>query len=192
MEKKRLVRLIPFLLFTALLVGGPVGTAGQASASAPAPQAAQSENKLTGAVTGVSNKAKTIAIEVSGKTEMFRFDDNTTGMKEAKAGERVDVFFEMRDGERFATDVKLKLVSAPAGTSEIFSAEVAELIAKGPEKGNYLLVDTRPAPRYHEGHLPTAVSIPDTVIAEKGDEAFPEHVRANKNITLIFYCGGYT
>jgi len=191
MEKKNLLRLIPLMLFAALLVGGPA-VATPASASSPAPQTAQSENKLTGPITGVSSKAKTIAIEVAGKTEMFRFDDSTTGMEEAKTGERVDVFFAMRDGERFATDVKLKLVSAPAGTTEIFSAEVSELIAKGPEKGNYLLVDTRPAARYHEGHLPTAVSIPDTAIEKEGDAAFPEHVRANKDITLIFYCGGYT
>jgi 3-mercaptopyruvate sulfurtransferase SseA len=113
-------------------------------------------------------------------------------MEGAKTGERVDVFFAMRDGERFATDVKLKIVSAPAGTTEIFSAEVGELIARGPEKGNYLLVDTRPPARYHEGHLPTAVSIPDTVIEKEGIAAFPEHVRANKDIALIFYCGGYT
>lgn len=192
MEKKKLARFIPLMLFVTLLAAGPGSTATPASASGPAQQAAQNENRLTGSITSFSNKAKTFSIDVAGTVEMFHFDDKTAGLGDVKAGERVDIFFEMRDGKRVATEIKLKIVSAPAGTTEIFSAEVNELIAKGPEKGRYLLVDTRPPARYHEGHLPTAISIPDTVIEKEGDNAFPEQVRANKDITLIFYCGGYT
>ncbi|OQX18483.1 MAG: hypothetical protein BWK76_07335 [Desulfobulbaceae bacterium A2] len=50
------------------------------------------------------------------------------------------------------------------------------------------LVDSRPAGRYAQDHLPGAVSIPDDVIKEKKAEVLPKE----KDKPLIFYCGGIT
>jgi rhodanese-related sulfurtransferase len=56
-----------------------------------------------------------------------------------------------------------------------------------------MLIDSRPAPRYNEGHIPGAVSIPLAEL-ERADRAGKVHPRlpAEKDTRLIFYCGGIT
>ncbi len=192
MQNKQLRKWIPFLLFTGLLVGGPSLSGSPALAADPAPQAApQNANAFTGKITGKSNKAKTISIEVQGKNEFLKFDDKTTGLEHAIEGEAAIVQFEMRGADRVATAVKPKLATLPEGVTEMKTDELASLIAKGPEEGNYVLVDSRPAARYHEGHIPTAISLPDTVHMATGDAYLPGDARMKKT-TLIFYCGGFT
>ena len=191
MQNKQLRRWIPFLLFTALLAGGPSLSGSLALAADPAPQAAQSANTLAGKVTGKSNKAKTITIEVNGKNEFVKFDDKTAGIEHAVEGEASIIQFEMRGDDRFATDIKPKLASLPEGVKEIKTDELAKLIELGPEQGKYVLIDSRPAARYHEGHIPTAISIPETVLKETGAASLPGDAKL-KNTQLIFYCGGPT
>jgi rhodanese-related sulfurtransferase len=50
----------------------------------------------------------------------------------------------------------------------------------------YMLVDSRPANKFLEGAIPTAISIPDSQF-----EARAGMLPADKNLPLIFYCGGY-
>ena len=63
-----------------------------------------------------------------------------------------------------------------------------EYVAQQIDTNKVVVVDSRPyKPKYVEGHIPTAISIPDSQFDElKGklpqDTSFP----------LIFYCGGYT
>ena len=191
MQNKQLRNWIPFLLLTGLLVSGPTLTATPAFAADPAPQAAQSANTFAGKVTGKSNKAKTISIEVNGKNEFVKFDDKTEGIEHAVEGEASIIAFEMRGSDRFATSVKPKLATLPEGVKEIKVDELAKLIAVGPDEGNYVLVDSRPAARYHEGHIPTAISIPETVMKDTGAASLPGDAKLN-NTQLIFYCGGPT
>lgn len=191
MQNKLLQNWLPFLLFTALLVSGPSLSGSLALAADPAPQAAQSANTFAGKVTGKSNKAKTISIEVNGKNEFVKFDDKTAGVEHAVEGEASIIQFEMRGSDRFATSIKPKLVSLPEGVKEIKTDELAKLIAMGPDEGKYMLIDSRPAARYHEGHIPTAVSIPETVMKETGAASLPGDAKLN-NTPLIFYCGGPT
>ena len=192
MQNKQLRKWIPILLFTGLLAGGPILSGSPALAADPAPQgASQNANTFTGKITGKSNKAKTISIEVGSKNEFLKFDDKTAGMEHAVEGEAAIVQFEMRGADRFATVVKPKLATLPEGVTEMKVDELAALIAKGPEEGNYVLVDSRPAARYHEGHIPTAISLPDTLHVETGDAYLPSDARLKKT-TLIFYCGGFT
>jgi len=191
MHNKQLRKWIPFLLLTGLLVSGPPLSGSRALAADPAPQAAQSANTLTGKVTGKSNKAKTISIEVAGKNEFVKFDDKTVGIEHAVEGEASIIAFEMRGSDRYATSVKPKLATLPEGVKEIKVDELAKLIAVGPDEGNYVLVDSRPAARYHEGHIPTAISIPETVMKNTGAASLPGDAKLN-NTQLIFYCGGPT
>ena len=58
---------------------------------------------------------------------------------------------------------------------------------QGPEKGKYLLVDARPAPRFMEGAIPTAVNIP-FVAFDKMVDKLPK----DKSTLIIYYCGGVT
>jgi rhodanese-related sulfurtransferase len=51
-----------------------------------------------------------------------------------------------------------------------------------------VLVDARPKKaKYDKGHIPSAISIPDSEF-----EALQGKLPADKNMLLIFYCGGYT
>jgi rhodanese-related sulfurtransferase len=53
-------------------------------------------------------------------------------------------------------------------------------------EGVYLLVDSRPANKFHEGSIPSAVGISDTDF-EKKQGILP----ADKSVPLVFFCGGY-
>ena len=51
-----------------------------------------------------------------------------------------------------------------------------------------VIIDSRPTrPKYVQGHLPGALSIPD-----KTYDTLKGILPVDKNIPLIFYCGGYT
>ncbi len=51
-----------------------------------------------------------------------------------------------------------------------------------------VFIDSRPTrPKYVEGHIPGALSIPDSQY-----DALKGILPIDKNIPLIFYCGGYT
>ena len=50
-----------------------------------------------------------------------------------------------------------------------------------------MIVDSRPKqPRYDQGHIPTAVSLPDSQFDNLAADVLP----SNKDAQLIFYCGG--
>ncbi len=54
-----------------------------------------------------------------------------------------------------------------------------------PTRDDVTVVDSRPARKYDEGHVPGAVSIPDTFFDKKTD-LLPK----DKSQIVIFYCGG--
>ena len=54
------------------------------------------------------------------------------------------------------------------------------------QKTNMVLIDSRPKrKKYDKGHIPTALSIPDSQFAK-----FQDQLPADKNTPLVFYCGG--
>ncbi len=54
-------------------------------------------------------------------------------------------------------------------------------------KADMVLVDARPRrTKYDKGHIPTAISIPDTQF-----DKFKDRLPAAKDKPLVFYCGGY-
>ena len=150
--------------------------------------------QVKGQVKAVSNKAKTLSVNVKDKGVMlFKFNESTkfinfTKTKEIKYPTAVVVQYKPQGPDNVAISIKKALISLPKGVTEIKTDEVAALVEKGPEAGNYFLVDARPATVASAGHIPTAVSIPVTVLAKKGAELLPE----DKKKPLIFYCGGPT
>jgi rhodanese-related sulfurtransferase len=50
----------------------------------------------------------------------------------------------------------------------------------------YILVDSRPANKFLEGAIPTAISIPDSQFETRSGM-----LPTDKNLPVIFYCGGY-
>ena len=80
----------------------------------------------------------------------------------------------------------------PVDTSWQFHniADVAlvQQYAKVPKPAGAMLIDSRPyKPKYVNGHIPAAISIPDSQF-DKMTDKLPQ----DKNALLIFYCGGPT
>lgn len=67
----------------------------------------------------------------------------------------------------------------------IVDADFVSKYAGVPMKENVLIVDSRPARKYDQGHIVPSVNISDTSFDEMTD-LLPE----NKSTLLIFYCGG--
>jgi rhodanese-related sulfurtransferase len=67
---------------------------------------------------------------------------------------------------------------------------VEQLVAQGPGKGRYLLVDSRPLPRVQEGTIPTAVNLPFTTSGF--DKLAAEKLPADKSTPIVFFCQGIT
>lgn len=187
MKKRRSVTTLTFL--TAIFFAFSLMVLGQAAAAdKPA------DLQVKGQVKAVSNKAKTLSIDVKDKGVMlFKFNDTTkfvnfTKTSEIKYPTAVVVKYKTEGPDNVALSIKKALISLPKGVTEIKTEEVAALVAKGPEAGNYFLVDARPATVASAGHIPTAVSIPVNVLGKKGAELLP----SDKSKLLIFYCGGPT
>ena len=89
--------------------------------------------------------------------------------------------------------IKPNLPPLPKGTSVITTDEVKALVAKGPEAGNYLMFDSRPASRFHAGTIPTSLMLPSGEM-EKLDKEGKSHplLGQDKNKLLVFWCGGPT
>ncbi|WP_136797438.1 MULTISPECIES: rhodanese-like domain-containing protein [Desulfosediminicola] len=159
------------------------------SAKQPAAAQQQAQNVYKGPVVGKSNKAKTISIQVgkgdAAKTMMVRFDDQTKGIEFAKKGEAAIITWEQRGEDKFATLIKPKLAKLPEGVTEIKVDEIHELLASATP---LTLVDARPLSRYHQAHIPGAISIPVAKLKEKKAEVLPD----DKDKLLVFYCGGPT
>jgi hypothetical protein len=71
---------------------------------------------------------------------------------------------------------------------DIVDVDFVKKHVKIPAPEGVMIVDSRPfKPKYYKGHIPTALSIPDSQF-DKMQEQLPK----DKNALLIFYCGGPT
>ena len=71
---------------------------------------------------------------------------------------------------------------------DIVDVAFVQPYATVPQPEGVLIVDSRPyKPKYVNGHIPTAISIPDSKFDQMTDQ-LPQ----DKNTLLIFYCGGPT
>lgn len=164
-----------------------------------ATQATAAPNVLHGKVKTVVAKSDTISLEVAGKgvvvlkvTPDTKYE-HAVALKEFQSGEEVKVEFKQTGSENIAVILAKELAELPKGTTLIELKEVYDLVQQGPQKGNYALFDSRPAGRYHQGHIPSAIMLP-FVEMKKADEqgTLAAMLPADKNKLLIFYCAGKT
>ncbi|MGB4600310.1 MAG: hypothetical protein WBI04_10120 [Trichlorobacter sp.] len=81
----------------------------------------------------------------------------------------------------------------PKGVTVITVDELKTLVDKGPEAGNYLLFDSRPAGRFHAATIPNSLSLPDTEMVKLDQEGKAHPMLSpDKNKLHIFWCGGPT
>ena len=147
-------------------------------------------DEIKGKVKAVSNLARTLALEVDGKGLLvIKFDQDTQFKNAASAAEIIAdevvvVDYAVAGPENKARTITKVIAPLPAGVSRITAEELQKLL-KGDAR-SLLLVDSRPPSKYHEGHLPRAVSIPLGELEKEGEKLLP----ADKGQTLVFYCGG--
>jgi len=195
MLRKNLVLIAVFL--SALILVGALGTAADAAEkpkiAAPCKQCHTPDDKvLRGGFAGISPNAQTIQIAIGPATWLVKYDGDTKLTGEEKWSKipkekEIAVSITEKDGVLYATSVAVKPPAKIAPEKIIKADELAKLVAMGGEKGEFSLVDSRPAPKYSEGYIPGAISIYDALF-EKNTDKLPK----DKAKLLIFYCAGVT
>jgi len=188
MRTRKLKLALPLLACAALLATtAPAWSSPEATSPAPLAATAQAADTISGKVLGVSKKAKTITLEGEKGPVMLKFDAATTGMEHAAAGEAAIIKFRVEGKDKVAGEIKPKLATLPAGVQEITAPELIALVSAA--KDDYVLIDSRPAARYAEAHIPTAISIPVEKMGELAKTMLPQD---HKDKVLVLYCGGVT
>jgi hypothetical protein len=156
---------------------------------------------LRGYFDNVAYKTQSIAIRMDDAVEILRFDKDTLKvmnvqpdpanpaepLRMIKRGKEVRVEYFEKDGKKFATLVVSKPPLKVAPEKLIITQEVEKLVAMGPEKGEYTLIDCRPTPKFMEGAIQTAVNIPYPAF-EKNIDKLPK----DKSRLIVYYCSGVT
>lgn len=200
--RTRLTASFVTLFAVALMAGCESGP--EVKSEAPAPQTVAAASKaaespmVKGKVKTVVGKSSTLSIEVGKELKVFKFTSDTkfknaASYKDLHADELLKIEFKTIGSENIATVITKVVAELPKGTSLIKTEEMQQLVAKGPEAGNYVLFDARPAGRYHQAHIPTSLSLPfaemDKLAKEnKVSPLLPQ----DKNKLVVFYCGGPT
>jgi len=195
-----ITRKLQLFIMTSVMTAVLLGTAGlsfgeRPTVLAPCKQCHQPENDVVrGTLVSVSEKFKTINVQVGQKLVwIINYGDDLkiTGadklMSIAKDKE-IGIKFTGDEKKPYAVSLTVKPPAKVAPEKLVSVDEMVKLTAAGPEKGGYLLLDSRPKPRFNEGHIPHAVSLDNAKFDELKEKALPK----DKDVLLIFYCGGVT
>ena len=155
--------------------------------------------QIGGYFDSVAFKSQSMQIDVGGGSEIVRFDPktlkvidagvekNAEHMRDVRKRHESRVSYVMKDGVKFATEIRFKGPAKIDPAALIDYAAVAKLVAEGPAKTPYTLIDSRPLPRFQEGAIPTAINLPFI-----GFDKFVDRLPADKSKLVVFYCGGIT
>jgi hypothetical protein len=155
---------------------------------------------IRGNFDSVAYKTKSIQVKIDEATEILRFDDKLKienlqapadmadqPLRALKKGKEVRIEYTEKDGKKFATLISAKPPIKIAPEKMVKTEDLEKLIALGPEKGKYVLIDARPIPRFQEGWIPTAINIPFPAF-EKMKDKLP----TDKATLIVYYCAGVT
>ena len=150
-------------------------------------------NLFAGKFVDVAAKSKTIQLQIGPDMEVLSFDDSTVvknapGLKKIPKQESVRVAYIKKGEKNFAKEVEVKKGLEVPKEQLASAEEVAELVAQGPEKEKYVLVDSRPGNMYQHGHIPTAVSMPFFAFDKVAEKILPK----SKEVLQIYYCTGFS
>ena len=153
----------------------------------------KASNLFAGKLVDVSKKAKAIQLQIDKDMEVIYFDDSTVlknapSLSEIPKQESVRITYLKKDGKTFAKEVEVKKGIAVPKEQLADAQEVAKLVALGPEKGKYVLLDSRPGDMYDQGHIPTAASMPFFAFDKLQEQLLPK----DKEMLQIYYCSGFS
>jgi len=155
---------------------------------------------LRGSFDNVAYKTKSIQVKIDETTEILRFDESLKianiqapadtpdqPLRALKKGKEIRIEYTEKDGKKFATLVVAKPPIKVAPEKQVKTEDVEKLVAQGPEKGKYALIDARPLLRFQEGSIPTAINIPFPAFDKMKDK-----LPADKASLIVYYCAGVT
>ena len=154
---------------------------------------------LRGTFDLVAFKSKAIQIRLDDAVEVVKFDPETLKvtngaktepaefLRTVKKAHEVRISYVEKDGVKTATGFSVKQPMSVPAELIVKTADVEKLVAQGPEKGKYTLIDSRPLQRYQEGYIPTARNLPYPSF-----DKLTDRLPADKAALLVFYCGGPT
>lgn len=160
---------------------------------APCTQCHQPEKDLIrGTMVSVTEKFKTINVQVGQKLVWiisYGDDLKVTGADKLSAipkEKEIAVRFTGDEKTPHAVSLTVKPPAKIPAEKLVNTEDVQKLIVNAPEKGNYVLIDSRPKPRYSEGHILHAVNMP----ADKFEELKDKILSKEKDRLIVFYCAG--
>lgn len=154
---------------------------------------------VRGKLVSVSETFKSINVTVGPVVWIVKYDDTLKvkegqkfsgpeTLKTIKKDHEIFITYTGEESKAMAAQVAVKQpFKVPAGQL-ISLDDMKSLVAQGPEKGAYTLLDSRPPAMYAEGHIPGAKPLPFAKFAELAPKALP----ADKGALVIFYCAGET
>jgi len=184
-----------FLMTLSLLMGTTLPSyAGKPTIAAPCKQCHQpAPDMVRGTMVGVSEKFKTLQVAAGSVVWVMKYTDDIKLSGAAKITDipkekEVGVSFTGDEKTPMAVSISVKPAARVAPDKLVSLEEMSRLVASGPEKGNFVLFDSRPAPKCIEGQIPYAVSLPYDKFDALKDKLLPKE----KDKLIIFYCGGVT
>lgn len=157
-------------------------------------------DNLRGNFDNLALKNSSFQLRLDDRVEVLRFDKATVkvvtpepaadveaAFKGIAKGHEVRVQYTEQDGVKTAVLVAVKPPVKLAADELVTLDELEKLVAQGPEKGKYFLFDSRPAPRFMEGSIPSAVNLPFPAF-----DKLVDRLPADKQALVIFFCSGKT
>lgn len=152
------------------------------------------ENVIWGTIVPGTQTDTTVEVTTGRDVWKVRYDKNSDldgfiSAKELRDEKAVMVEFQPeKNGGVYAEEMSYK-PSFHFHTPDHFitMSDVAQILKKSPEEGNYMVVDARGYDNFTEGHLPNAVNIPYYRLLE-----FKDRLPKDKNTLIIAYCRGFT
>jgi len=151
------------------------------------------DNIVRGNLFGISENFKTVQVSVGSLIWVIKYGDDLklAGAEKLTAipkEKEIAVTFTGGEKTPYAVSLAVKQPTKVPAEKLVSAEELSKLLALGPDKGKFMLIDSRPAPRYAEGHILYAVSMPQPSFDKLKDQILPKE----KDTLLIFYCGGVT
>lgn len=139
-----------------------------------------------------SRQANLLTVKVGQRSQVVKVTENTklvnaATYRDITSDNALKVTVEEKADGLYAKVVTVKPPLKVPEKQLISTEELAKLVALGPEKGKYVLLDSRPPYRFQEERIPGALNQPLPNF-DKLTNLFPQ----DKNQMVIFYCQGFT
>ena len=199
MKSKYLHLLVwPLLLAAGLLYGAGPAPAAEEGKSLWGPNCLNChkfdpQSKLIlGDFQSYSRQANLLTVKVGPRPVVVKLTDqtkleNAAAYRDLTGDNAVKIAFEEKPDGYYAQKVTVKPPLKVPANQLLSTKDMEKMVAQGPEAGKFVLIDSRPAYRFQEEHIPGAQNMPLPAF-DKLTNMLPQ----DKAKMVIFYCQGST